>query len=1261
MYSATNHIVHTLHWSTSIDEHNLAGKLQNKISHWSNFHFERESSRVLDRICPDNQCWRIPYLELDLGDLDYSDLEAALSQKVPKLLEAKIQEYILQQQWLYQGGMADEQESRYGDLLEALLLDGTLPWWSESVALNDLMLERLSGAQSDGVNLIRQLAKNVAVRKRLAWQLTDTTLKALVKAVEPANAQAIIAFKADLQEAQEVKGLVSASKGAFEKSIWFWILNYLFEERGTTFNKVTYLHSLIVQMAAHYNLSQQDLLASILTTVHKIQMKQHRLQGFYALLKQVSEFGGQQNKLQKQDSWGLLEVLLSKQGLTHSTSEINQVIYTLLAANAQRLIARLKETGADQVARVLEILDSRLLVKLLEAIAETDQQMVEYCTSIAALLYPLSDRKNRKLFYQKLVKQYLRDDGFAKAGSWNAAALLSVEEQLELQQKLWTSNRRKISEVTLRIADDVFSLLAKAGDNPTAHIEGLLHALSLKKGGAHEARISMGILLQKYPKEFLNALREWKDKAQLKQFLPLLLNDYWLHLLAESDPFACDLLSNLNALTEFELSASEYLEWELLNEIFFRHVMQECILNSSEGVEVWLQKAFVTLEAAGKISTNGGFRWLEQLNCSVFFQKHSVVLKGSGVQRSENEFSQHLSKSKARHKRITSLKQTSGVSATEFEALLLDLFGKEQHKKVWQLYRNLENRIQEGLSLSLKEKALSGLKLCFADFQRHKGVFEELNRHLKLFVEPLLESEKNHAQSRRRAAADLAFQHMSFVKAIRVLVVQNPHAFYHALLVLHQHFVPLISPAKQALYDRHFMQAVYTFHRDTSSADSVTKKLVSELFNFLSLTLEIGAKDIAQSWQLELPIQHVVLQRLLRHQHQLFELLPLLREGEVHRQVAHYHDLRLLEPLCTDLIEKGTVPAYALCFQGESVTSVLKAITETYPIVLLSTIEKREIGRAELETLVAQLPYARLIPLLRLMHSAHSAKLHALSQVFEGFRYLNSSKIRRSHVQLFLYAYTLNICQQNAWQKQSAKQFWIELTFELSKKLAMSAQLILEELAAVKYSFPLAYQTALHALIAGHSSKPSSGKTIDVELPIGKKEEKEILKTFMRVKNAGIVLFNNYISMLFERLGLMAEDRFVSDESRFKAVNLLQYVATGNTQNEEHHLVLNKVLCGLHPSDPIPTALEISTEEKQVVEGMIQAMISHWPVIGESSVDGFRGNWVVRDGLLSEESDHWELSVEKRAYDLLLDQSPFSFSIIKYPWMKNALKVNWPY
>lgn len=163
------------------------------------------------------------------------------------------------------------------------------------------------------------------------------------------------------------------------------------------------------------------------------------------------------------------------------------------------------------------------------------------------------------------------------------------------------------------------------------------------------------------------------------------------------------------------------------------------------------------------------------------------------------------------------------------------------------------------------------------------------------------------------------------------------------------------------------------------------------------------------------------------------------------------------------------------------------------------------------------------------------------------------------------------------------------------------------------------------------------------------------------VQNAGLVLLNNYFQMLFERLELLENGQFVSVGAQKDAVRYLQYLATGLTDVEEAYLPLNKVLCGLSISEPIPNELSISVADKELMDGLIKAAINHWSAIGESSIDGFRGNWLVRAGMLKEQEDNFELTVEKKAYDLLINQSPFSFATIKYPWMSKLIRVTWPY
>ncbi|MBW2937634.1 hypothetical protein KXJ69_05920 [Aureisphaera sp. CAU 1614] len=163
------------------------------------------------------------------------------------------------------------------------------------------------------------------------------------------------------------------------------------------------------------------------------------------------------------------------------------------------------------------------------------------------------------------------------------------------------------------------------------------------------------------------------------------------------------------------------------------------------------------------------------------------------------------------------------------------------------------------------------------------------------------------------------------------------------------------------------------------------------------------------------------------------------------------------------------------------------------------------------------------------------------------------------------------------------------------------------------------------------------------------------------IRNAGLVLLNGYFPLLFQRLGLVDNNQFISKEDQFKGIHCLQYLATGLSNTEEYLLALNKIICGIPITHPVPEEVNITEADKELMNGLLDAAIAHWSAIGNTSIDGFRGNWLVRDGLLSEESNHWNLTVEKKAYDLLINSSPFSFSIIKFPWMKKPLEVNWPY
>jgi hypothetical protein len=92
---------------------------------------------------------------------------------------------------------------------------------------------------------------------------------------------------------------------------------------------------------------------------------------------------------------------------------------------------------------------------------------------------------------------------------------------------------------------------------------------------------------------------------------------------------------------------------------------------------------------------------------------------------------------------------------------------------------------------------------------------------------------------------------------------------------------------------------------------------------------------------------------------------------------------------------------------------------------------------------------------------------------------------------------------------------------------------------------------------------------------------------------------------------------------------------------------------------PIPTDVELPDNAKQTIDGLLTAMIAHWSAIGTTSIEGLRTTFLQREGYLTKEDNQWQLQVIPDTFDVLLDQLPWSFQAIKYPWMDQPLFVTW--
>ncbi|WP_264563992.1 contractile injection system tape measure protein [Flavobacterium sp. N3904] len=347
------------------------------------------------------------------------------------------------------------------------------------------------------------------------------------------------------------------------------------------------------------------------------------------------------------------------------------------------------------------------------------------------------------------------------------------------------------------------------------------------------------------------------------------------------------------------------------------------------------------------------------------------------------------------------------------------------------------------------------------------------------------------------------------------------------------------------------------------------------------------------------------------------------------------------------------------------INHLLQEIILKHPKIFFKIIKKKFIPEAQMDWLSRTVNFNHLCGAIVQLDKTKESYLRILQKFHSVLGIINFRGITSKEIQSLLTRKLIKASANNNWTIISIEKIWNELIWELVTKKGVSKKNFLMDIEKHIYQFPLSLQLSFREVLNTEKQIFQTSKKVEILSKIEKiqtnQSAKSPIKEGIAVRNAGIVILNSYIVMLFERLKLVLNNQFSSTENQINAVHYLQYVITGLSKTEETFLPLNKVLCGLPLTHAVPDGIEISNDNKQLIDGLIKAAISYWSAIGDCSIDGFRGNWLVRDGILVELADKWELTVDKRAYDVLINKSPFAFSIIKYPWMDKPLHVIWPY
>ena len=161
------------------------------------------------------------------------------------------------------------------------------------------------------------------------------------------------------------------------------------------------------------------------------------------------------------------------------------------------------------------------------------------------------------------------------------------------------------------------------------------------------------------------------------------------------------------------------------------------------------------------------------------------------------------------------------------------------------------------------------------------------------------------------------------------------------------------------------------------------------------------------------------------------------------------------------------------------------------------------------------------------------------------------------------------------------------------------------------------------------------------------------------IGNAGIVILWPFLESFFDNMQWLQNKQFINDRVQQTALTALHYLANGEPTAKEFMLPLNKILCGMQINDLYEAEQVLTQTEKKACDELLDAVIKNAPILKNTSIDGFRGSFLMRQGILKQRDGAWLLRVERETHDIILDRFPWGIEWVKLPWMPLPMRVEW--
>lgn len=1212
------HKIKKIVYDVSLDSEELAYDFQSKVNSFVQYGLMPVINEVFDKLDYKQQIITIDKLELDLGIVDNIDndklIKERLRDELTKVLTEKLAS--INHEPTPHEKFLTKEESGYEHLIY-FLEKGSLPWnnrYEAHVSIEKILSQAIKSNQKDFVRWLRNAGKNSNIRHRLINQFKDPQIIDIVKSIDATNATFIANYSLDIRQAHKKEPVVVVPETEFRLITWDVILTYLLSDRGSRFNRKSFIAYTIRQIAIRQNLVYGDLLQEFSRSISRLMKKMAFKSEFPSIL-------------------------------TELASEFEPSVSDAQRANDRKEKEKMQALTMLQKAFLgeLKLLDFRILKKLAK---EYPKELIDF------LLHHISSETIRK----EMVEVF--SEGQVK---WVIQILEPVESPFifHFADKLDTSNdnhkidqsNRNYKKVKWQIILTTLHEERGSTFNRKEFIKSTLSQLASHYNISHKDLVlSLHATLAQLPLQpaelgILNeVLTELKDDLYTEDQIRILPDEDIPHYFEDHDLYDVLLfylnhgytnvdirlkygVEDVSILLHRLLKTAPGLANLLIEKIKSPKGLLLCINQCSQNFILAVVGLILQLHnSAADDDAKALVKAIKEH--SVLIIDHSAfyaaILKlvvernvidltklTSEINRSWDETIRHKPNQPFGFLTIKShlinlLKEEShsaiiskGYDETweylfihykrDLISILRDLIGQPE---VWTSF--IKKTPDHLLITILKNTALPEFTIrfvhCFSisyGFRKHQQLLMNRANFWQLVISILLNPETNHTDGIEAA-----------ILTQILLRLDDRTSKEKAVMALLSCLSDFSSSEKKKA-----INIIYGVRRKIrrEQLDSAMHKSDIQRFEASALLLLKGkmVSDIPLSRLTE------VLDRLMKEKP--VELSEILRRNLYHNEIRQFWIAQLPESLLRRMF-------FLLFPQGFMVVQSAVEI-----IWKACGISVRELNLS----IIQSNKWQYLFNALANIKSTDSP---------EGF--INTF-IRQMLADVPKYserAFMDRLCQELEVDiRPSQKEIYFGIINQVKK---LGQNLKIGEVSQV--ATPRQDTKAQDAV-----QEEETGETI-------------------YISNAGMVLAAPYLPELFKRLNLTENGEFKNRSAAERAIHLLQYMVNENASLPEFMLLLNKILCGIKTGIPIQRSIEVTQEERATIQQLLEGLIKNWKAVGNSSVKGFQESFLQRNGVLKQNDvGQWQLQVESKTFDMLLDQIPWSFSTIRYPWMNNVLYVQW--